>query len=51
MLFQRWVVAAQFEMSFDEFKARLIKKPINEKEILSDVENILKGWEAEHGTI
>lgn len=51
MLFQRWLVQAQFEMSFDEFKDQLMRKPKKDEEILKDVENIMKGWDQQNGTL
>lgn len=52
MIFQRWLVQAQFEMSFEEFKNKLRIKPEKKtEEVLSDVESILKGWEVENGII
>lgn len=51
-LFQRWVVQAQYEMSFEEFRAALKpKKKKTEKEILRDVEGILKDWEVANGIV
>lgn len=46
LLFQRWIHDIQFQMSFDEFKERLTRKPIKkETEILSEVKEILDwGW-------
>lgn len=52
MLFQRWIMQAQYEMSFEDFKEQLRPKPVkSEKAILSDVENIMKQWEANNGII
>ena len=46
LLFQRWIVSAQFEMSFDEFKEKLKPKPMkDDEEILQDVEDILRSLE------
>ena len=45
LLYQRWLVRFQFEMSFDEFKLKL--KPVklkDETEILEDVEKILSSF-------
>ena len=53
LLFQRWLVAGQFEMSFEEFKQKLC--PPQQKDdavVLADVQNILTSWEVkQHGTI
>lgn len=46
MLYTRWCHDLQFQMSFDEFKAKLtpqIQK--DEEEILEDVQDILKMFE------
>lgn len=45
MLYQRWIVGGyHFEMSFPEFKERLMPKPEKpEQEILEDVKRILDG--------
>lgn len=51
MLFQRWLVSAQFEMSFDEFKEKLKPKIVDDRKTLQDVENIMKSWEAKNGII
>lgn len=40
LLMQRWI-PIQFEMSFAEFKAKILKPKKTEKEIMTDVENIL----------
>lgn len=40
LLMKRWI-PIQFEMSFDKFKARILKPKKTEKEIITDVENIL----------
>ena len=46
LLFQRWVNGAQYQMSFDEFKAQLIPKPQkSEKEIFDDVEKIMVAFD------
>lgn len=42
LLFQRWIHDIHLEMSFDEFKEKLIPKPKkSETEILDDVKEIL----------
>ena len=40
LLMKRWI-PIQFEMSFNDFKARIIKPKKTEKEIITDVEKIL----------
>lgn len=43
LLYQRWIHDLQFQMSFDEFKAKLIpKESKTEQEILTEVEDILR---------
>lgn len=48
LLFQRWIVSHQTEMSFEEFKQKL-KPPVlkDEAEILNDVESILDAFGGE----
>lgn len=49
-IFQRWLMF-QNEMSFDDFKEQLKPKRMkSEKEVLKDVESILKSWEGTNGT-
>ena len=45
LLFQRWIIGPQFEISFDEFRQGLKPKPIkSDAEILADVKTILDGF-------
>lgn len=47
MIFQRWIQQAQYTVSFDDFKAALHRPPPKPtKEVLEDVGNILKAFEA-----
>lgn len=48
-IFQRWLMF-QTEISFDDFKEQLKPKRMkSEKEVLKDVESILKSWEGTNG--
>lgn len=45
LLYMRWIVGAQFQMGFDEFKDALIPKiQKSDKEILDDAEKILTSF-------
>lgn len=49
-LFARWI-PYQAEISFEDFKEQLRpKKMKDDKEVLKDVESILKSWEGTNGT-
>lgn len=49
-MFLRWVVGPQYEMSFDDFKNRLVpSKPKSEKEILENVYGIIASIQKEGG--
>ena len=42
LIFRRWIAGPQFQISFEEFKAQLIPKPLkSEQDILADVKAIL----------
>lgn len=46
LLFMRWIHDLQFQMGFDEFKAKLKPPPLkSDEEILSDVKDILALFE------
>lgn len=47
-IMQRWI-PIQFEISFADFKNRLLTPKKTEKETLSDVENILTAFNKERG--
>lgn len=52
LLFRRWIVQAQYEMSFDDFKASLKPRIIKtDREIIEDVKSIMKGWEVSNGIV
>lgn len=40
-LFDRWVNAAQYEVSFDEFKRKLQPVTIDEKKTLEDIDKLM----------
>lgn len=48
-LFDRWVNAAQYEVSFDEFKRNLQPVTIDEKKTLEDIDELMAGttWRKE----
>ena len=48
-LFDRWVNAAQYEVSFDEFKSKLQPVAIDEKKTLEDIDELMSGttWRKE----
>ena len=47
---KRWI-PIQFEMSFADFKARLLTPKKTVKETLADVENILKAFHNQKGGV
>lgn len=52
LLYQRWIIAGQTEMSFEEFKTRLQPKPVKkDEEIIEDVKSIMEGWDKLNGII
>lgn len=47
-IYQRWIQNAQYSVSFDDFKSDLRRPPTKPtEEVLDDVGNILKAFEAE----
>lgn len=52
LLFQRWLVGAQFSMSFEEFKHQLESKPLkSDEEIIADVESIMNEWDKKRNLV
>ena len=41
-LFQRWILHAQYEMSFDDFKRSLLPVRIDEKATMSKLDEIME---------
>ena len=50
LIMKRWI-PIQFEMSFADFKARLLTPKNTVKETLADVENILKAFHNQKGGV
>lgn len=52
LLFERWLLAGQFEMGFDEFKKKLIiPQNFDDYEVLNDIANMMATLEGTNGTV
>lgn len=50
LLWQRWVAGVQYEMSFDEFKQAVTRKPQRpDKEVIAEAQDILNAFYMQGG--
>ena len=52
LIYERWLIAGQFEMGFDEFKKKLIPpQDFDDEAVLDDIANMMATLEGTNGTV